>query len=134
MKQTMRNHPEVAFSEALRHHAFGNPTPMGRPKTYARHRDSGQVLNRLRELRIDIARRQVAQIEAMIRDLDYIASTLENEIEDEQNRTGIRNPAHFAYSTYAKAAIARRDNLKRTIMGLKDKLAAAKVTLDEVQV
>ena len=59
-------------------------------------------------------------------------ATLENEIEAEQNRTGIRDPAHFAYSILAKATIVRRDNLKRTVSGLKDELAVTKVKLAEV--
>src|ERR1700675_1422429 len=43
-------------------------------------------------LRIDMARRQAAQIEAMITDLDCMAATLENEIKAEENRTAIRLP------------------------------------------
>jgi flagellar protein FliJ len=39
-----------------------------------------------------------------------------------ENRTGIHDPAHFAYSTYAKATIGRRDNLKRTIGRPKEQL------------
>jgi hypothetical protein len=42
-----------------------------------------------------------------------------------ENRTGIHDPAHFAYSTYAKATIVRRDNLKRTIGRLKEQLPIA---------
>ena len=79
-----------------------------------------------------MARRQVAQIEAMITDLDCMAATLENEIEAEENRTAIRDPAHVAYSILAKATIVRRDNLKRTVTGLKDQLAVAMVKLAEV--
>ena len=100
-----------------------------RPR-HARARGSSAI--RLKEVRIDIARRQVAQIEAMITDLDDMAATLEHEIEAEQNRTGIRNLAHFGYSTLAKATIMRRDNLKRTITGLKDQFAVATVKLAEV--
>jgi hypothetical protein len=70
-----------------------------------------------------MARRQVAQIESAITDLDQTARALEHEIEIEHNRTGIRDPGHIAYSMYAKATIERRDNLKRTITELKGRLA-----------
>ena len=65
----------------------------------------------------------------MITDFDCTLAILENEVEAEENRTGIRDPAHFAYSILAKATIARRDNLKRTITDLKDQLALATVKL-----
>jgi hypothetical protein len=125
MEQAMRNYYGLGVAEAVRPEALRNLTPTGRPKTYARHRKSEQALIRLKDLQIDMARRQVAQIEAMITDFDSTLATLENEIEAEENRTGIRDPAHFAYSILAKATIVRRDNLKRTVADLQDQLALA---------
>src|SRR3984893_17042560 len=127
MEQAMRNHYGLGVAEAVRPEALQNLTPTGRPKCYLRKRNSGQALIRLKELQIDMARRQGAQIEAMITDLDCMVTTLENEIEAEQNRTGIRDPAHVAYSILAKATILRRDNLKRTVTGLKDDLTVVTV-------
>jgi hypothetical protein len=83
-------------------------------------------------MRTDMARWQVAQIEAAIADLDQTARALEHEIEIEHKRTGIRDPGHVAYSMYAKATIVRRDNLKRSITELKERLAIAKISLAEV--
>ena len=40
-------------------------------------------------------------------------------------------PAHFAYPTYAKAAIARRENLKRSADELRAQLEDAKMALGE---
>jgi flagellar FliJ protein len=131
MEQPMRNYDRLAFAEARPSHTFANLTPTGRPKTYARNRKSEQALIRLKDLQIDMARRQVAQIEAMITDFDSTLATLENEIEAEENRTGIRDPAHFAYSILAKATIVRRDNLKRTVADLQDQLALATVKFAE---
>ena len=37
---------------------------------------------------------------------------LDREIANEEKRAGIGDPAHFAYPTYARAAMGRRDNLK----------------------
>jgi flagellar protein FliJ len=68
----------------------------------------------------------------MITDLDGMVATLENEIESEQNRTGIRDPTHVAYSILAKATIVRCDNMKRTVTGLKDNLTGATVKLAEL--
>jgi hypothetical protein len=44
-----------------------------------------------------------------------MASALEGGICAEEDRTGIHDSANFAYSTYAQATVARRDNLTRTV-------------------
>ena len=59
------------------------------------------------------------------------AGELDREIRIEQDRAGIHDPAHFAYPTYAKAAIARRENLKRSSDELKTQLDDAQATLGE---
>jgi flagellar export protein FliJ len=56
---------------------------------------------------------------------------LEREIKTEQDRAGIQDPAHFAYPTYAKAAMARRENLKRSADELRVQLDDAKSALGE---
>jgi flagellar FliJ protein len=84
-----------------------------------------------KQFQIDTARRRVDQIEAMIADLDRMARSLETEIRAEEDRTGIRDSAHFAYSTCATAATERRDNLNRSADGLKDVLNGAKTALAE---
>jgi hypothetical protein len=132
MEQLMRNHYGLAVAEAMRPEALRNLSFTSRPQRHVRKRNSGQALIRLKELKLDMVRRHVAQIEAMITDLDCMVTTLENEIEAEQNRTGIHDPAHFAYSILAKATIVRRDNLKRTVIGLKDDLSVATVKVAEV--
>ena len=63
----------------------------------------------------------------MIADFDRMANDLEREIQAEQERAGIHDPAHYAYPTYAKAAGARRDNLKRSVQDLKVQLANVKM-------
>ena len=66
---------------------------------------SRETLIRLKKFQVDEKRRKVAQIEAMIAEFDRIAGDLDREIKTEQDRAGIHDPAHFAYPTYAKAAI-----------------------------
>jgi len=59
-----------------------------------------------------------------------MASELEVAIQAEQERTGIHDPAHFAYSTVALAMIRRRDNLKRSISDLNRQLGEGNATLE----
>ena len=67
----------------------------------------------------------------MIAEFERIAGDLDREIKTEQDRAGIHDPAHFAYPTYAKAAIVRRENLKRSADELKTQLDDAKAVLGE---
>jgi flagellar protein FliJ len=92
---------------------------------------SRNTLIRLKKFQLDEKRRKVAQIEAMIADFQRMASDLDREIVAEQERAGIHDPTHFAYPTYAKAAISRRENLKRSADELAVQLDEAKVTLQE---
>jgi len=92
---------------------------------------SRETLVRLKKFQLDEKRRRVAQIETMIDEFDRVAGELEREIRIEQDRAGIHDPAHFAYPTYAKAAIARRENLKRSVDELRIQLGDAKSALGE---
>jgi flagellar export protein FliJ len=92
---------------------------------------SRETLIRLKKFQVDEKRRKVAQIEAMIAEFERIATDLDREIKTEQDRAGIHDPAHFAYPTYAKAAMNRRENLKRSADELKTQLDDAKAVLGE---
>jgi len=92
---------------------------------------SRETLIRLKKFQVDEKRRKVAQIEAMMAEFDRIATELDREIKLEQDRAGIHDPAHFAYPTYAKAAMGRRENLKRSSDELKGQLDDAKAMLGE---
>ena len=90
---------------------------------------SRETIIRLKKFQVDEKRRKVMQIEGMIAEFERIATELEREIKTEQDRAGIHDPAHFAYPTYAKAAIQRRENLKRSADELKVQLNDAKDAL-----
>src|ERR1700757_3379100 len=92
---------------------------------------SRETLVRLKKFQADEKQRKVAQIETMIAEFDRMAGDLDREIRIEQDRAGIHDPAHFAYPTYAKAAIARRENLKRSADELRAQLEDAKMALGE---
>jgi flagellar protein FliJ len=92
---------------------------------------SRETLIRLKRFQVDERRRKVAQIEVMIAEFERIAAELDREIKTEQDRAGIHDPTHFAYPTYAKAAMGRRENLKRSAADLKLQLEEAKGALAE---
>jgi len=89
------------------------------------------TLIRLKRFQAEEKRRHFAQIETMIADFDRMARDLEREIEAEEQRSGIADPQHFAYSTYARAAATRRDNLQRSADELKGRLEEARLAYEE---
>lgn len=90
-----------------------------------------ESLIRLKKFQVDEKRRQVTQIEMMIADFERMASELDQQIEIEHQKTGISDIAHFAYSTFAKAAIGRRDNLLDSAKDMRVRLEAAQDALAE---
>src|SRR6185503_6056143 len=92
---------------------------------------SRETLIRLKKFQVDERRRKVAQIDSMIAEFERMATDLEREIKVAQDRAGIHDPGPFAYPTYAKAAIGRRENLKRSADELKGQLDDAKAALGE---
>ena len=66
----------------------------------------------------------------MVRDFEQMIVDLSRQITAEEERTGIKDAAHFAYSTFAKAAAQRRDNLVTSVADLRLKLEAARVDHD----
>jgi flagellar export protein FliJ len=92
---------------------------------------SHDALIRLKTFQVDDKRRKVAQIESMIAEFERMANDLDREIRVEQDRSGIHDPSHYAYPTYAKAALARRDNLRHSADELRGQLDDAKTALQE---
>src|ERR1044071_9526898 len=92
---------------------------------------SRETLIRLKKFQVDEKRRKVAQIETMIAEFDRMAGDLDREIKTEQDRTGIHDPGHYAYPTYAKAAIQHWQNLRNSANELKVHVADAKAFLQE---
>jgi flagellar protein FliJ len=86
---------------------------------------------RLKRFEADEKAHKVADLEHMIREFENMASDLDRQIKAEEDRTGIKDPAHFAYSTFAKSASQRRDNLRTSVDGLKAKLEVAQRERDE---
>ncbi|MGE3067049.1 MAG: flagellar export protein FliJ [Hyphomicrobiaceae bacterium] len=92
---------------------------------------------RTKRFDVDERARKVADIESMIRDLETMASDLTRQIAAEEERSGVKDPSHFAYSTFAKAASQRRENLTNTTdklrLQLDDARRAHEDALSELQ-
>ncbi len=92
---------------------------------------SRDAVTRLKRFEVDEKRRKVAEIESMIGEFNNMATDLDRQVDVEQERAGVTDVNHYAYPTFAKAAMQRRDNLATSVAGLEAKLAAAKGELDE---
>jgi sigma54-dependent transcription regulator len=86
-----------------------------------------------RQFEIDEKRRQLADMESMVQDFRRMAADLDQQIEAEHQRAGVRDPNHFAYPPFAKAARNRRDNLLASVDDLQAKLEAGRLELDRVE-
>ncbi len=88
---------------------------------------------RVKRFELDEKARRVDELQYMIRDFEQLAADLERQIAAEEDRTGVRDIAHFAYSTFAKAAMQRRDNLMSSAAELRTKLESAEKDHDEAR-
>ena len=89
------------------------------------------AVSRLKRFEVEEKQRKVAEIETMIGDFSQMAQDLDRQIAIEQERAGVSDTNHYAYPTFAKAAIQRRDNLLASAADLEAKLSAARATLAE---
>ena len=86
---------------------------------------------RLKRFEANEKNRKVADLEHMIRDFEQMAGDLERQIRAEEDRTGVRDANHFAYSTFAKSAAQRREKLLSSAAELRTKLEVAIRDRDE---
>ena len=94
---------------------------------------SRDTLMRSKRFEANETARKVGDLEHMIREFEQMAVDLDRQISAEDDRTGVKDAGHFAYSTFAKAAGQRRMNLKASIEGLAAKLDAAVRERDAAQ-
>lgn len=85
-----------------------------------------------KEFQATALRRQLAQFERMVADLEVIRVELGKQIDAEERRSGVADPANYAYSTVARAARERRRNLSATIADLTDRRSNAKGQLADL--
>jgi flagellar FliJ protein len=92
---------------------------------------SRDAVIRLKRFEVEEKRRKIAEIETMIGEFSHMAADLDRQIAIEQDRAGISDVNHYAYPTFAKAAIQRRNNLAASAQDLEAKLSAARGDLEE---
>jgi flagellar FliJ protein len=92
---------------------------------------SREAALRLKRFEAEEKRRKVIDLEQMIRDFQHMATDLDRQVQAEEDRTGVKDKSHFTYSTLAKAAAQRRDNLLASVADLQAKLAIAVRERDE---
>ncbi len=92
---------------------------------------SRDSLIRLKRFQVDDKRRQVGQIELMVTEFQTMIKDLDDQIAFEEEKAGISDVAHFAYPTFAKAAIQRKENLQVSIDDLNEQLERAQDQLRE---
>jgi hypothetical protein len=129
MALSMSGHPVLGPIQTTYRPADAQGQPATKAEALDASMRSRATFIRRREFQVDDRRRRVALMERMIADFDCMAADLDREILIEQERAGIHDPAHFAYPTYAKAAILRRNNLKRSADEFRVQLAKAKEAL-----
>jgi hypothetical protein len=77
-------------------------------------------------------KRRLPILKRLIADCDRLAAALDQEVQNEENRVKIHDPANSAYSIYARAAASRRDNLRRSADELRAHLAKAEHTTEAI--
>ncbi|MCF6367655.1 flagellar export protein FliJ [Rhizobium halophilum] len=94
---------------------------------------SRDSLVRLKEFQVNEKRRQLQQLQMMMAEFERMAKELEYQIGLEEKKSGITDPNHFAYPTFAKAARQRADNLQVSIRDLRIQQEAAELAVEESQ-
>jgi hypothetical protein len=126
MALSMNSHPVLGPIQTIARPADVRGQPAAKADALDASMRSRATFVRRSEFQADAGRQRVILMERMIADFDRIAADLDREILIEQERARNHDPAHFAYPTYAKAAILRRDNLRRSANELRAQLAKAK--------
>ena len=92
---------------------------------------SKSTILKLHRFRFEDHRRQVAEIESMIAEFQRKQDELDQQVQIEEGRTGVCDPAHFNYSLTAKSIRNRRDNLNKSIADLQLQRQEARDRLEE---
>jgi flagellar protein FliJ len=86
---------------------------------------SWEIAVRAKRFELAEKSRKADDLRGMVRDFEIMAADLDRQILAEEERTGVRDPIHFSYSTFAKAASLRRDKLLVSVVDLKLQLETA---------
>jgi hypothetical protein len=67
--------------------------------------------------------KEVAQLSALVSNLDRVVRVLESDIAAEEERAGVSDPHNANYPILARMMTARRNNLRETIVALERRLS-----------
>jgi flagellar FliJ protein len=90
-----------------------------------------ETVLRAKRFEADEKNRKVSDLERMIHEFERMAYDLECQVKAEEERTGVKDAQHFAYSTFARSAEQRRQNLLASVSELQEKLDAAVAERDD---
>ena len=68
--------------------------------------------------------KEVAQLSALVSNLDRVVRVLDSDIAAEEERSGVSDPNSANYPVLARTMTARRNNLRETIVALERRLSA----------
>ena len=88
---------------------------------------------RFHRFQFEEKQQQVAEIDLMIGEFNRKLSDLDQQIEAEETRSGVADPAHFNYSMTAKSLRTRHENLIKSIEDLTAQHDAIKAQADEAE-
>ncbi len=88
---------------------------------------------RFHRFQFEEKQQHVNEIDVMIGEFNRKMSELEQQIEAEETRSGVADPAHFNYSMTAKSLRNRHDNLIKSIEDLNGQRDNIKAQADEAE-
>lgn len=91
------------------------------------------ALVRQKQFQVDDLAAKANQASQLLSELQVLARRLDIEIAQEEQRTNRFDPNDIAYSLYAKAARARRENLQRSMQELDQMLQSFERALSEAR-
>ena len=90
-------------------------------------------LLRLKAFQVKEKKRQLQQLQLMMDEFARMSGELMQQIAAEEKKSGITDPGHFAYSTFAKSARQRADNLAVSVADLREQRDKAEAELSEME-
>ncbi|WP_174802320.1 flagellar export protein FliJ [Martelella limonii] len=90
-------------------------------------------LLRLKAFQVKEKKRQLQQLQLMMDEFARMSAELMQQIGAEEKKSGITDPGHFAYSTFAKSARQRADNLAVSVADLRQQRDRAEAELAEME-
>lgn len=93
--------------------------------------NSRNALIKMHRFQVDEMRRNLAGLEAMLSDFRKKEEELEVQVRYEKERAGVSDVAQFAYPSFARTVLDRRENLSESVRALNLQVDEAKRDLTD---